>query len=149
VVRTADSAGQLPDRRRAELLLRSCLGNAPDHISGADISKLGTNGGRKRRACDFFRSTHVVFLKILSEKCQRFIARLSYSTSTRPRGFHFLSYPAVALVGEEHNIAPDKVVQIAHGVRTIEVVRLLTPHLDAEAEVKKIEQRELTIPTAS
>ena len=33
-------------------------------------------------------------------------------------------------------------MQIAHGVRTIEVVRLLTPHLDAEAEVKKIEQRE-------
>jgi mannitol-1-/sugar-/sorbitol-6-phosphatase len=27
-------------------------------------------------------------------------------------------------------------------VRTIEVVRLLTPHLDAEAEVKQIEQRE-------
>jgi sugar-phosphatase len=33
-------------------------------------------------------------------------------------------------------------VEIAHGVRTIEVVHLLAPHLDAEAEVKKIEQRE-------
>jgi sugar-phosphatase len=44
--------------------------------------------------------------------------------------------------GVQHNIAPEKVVEIAHGVRTIEVVRLLAPHLDAEAEVKKIEQRE-------
>ncbi len=44
--------------------------------------------------------------------------------------------------GEEHNIASERVLEIAHGVRTIEVVRLLTPHLDAEAEVKKIEQRE-------
>lgn len=44
--------------------------------------------------------------------------------------------------GLEHNIAPEKVVEIAHGVRTIEVVHLLAPHLDAEAEVKKIEQRE-------
>jgi sugar-phosphatase len=44
--------------------------------------------------------------------------------------------------GAEHNIDPDKVLEIAHGVRTIEVVRLLAPHLDAEAEVKKIEQRE-------
>ena len=44
--------------------------------------------------------------------------------------------------GVQNNIAPEKVVEIAHGVRTIEVVRLLAPHLDAEAEVKKIEQRE-------
>jgi len=42
----------------------------------------------------------------------------------------------------ENNIDPEKVLKIAHGVRTIEVVRRLTPHLDAEAEVKKIEQRE-------
>jgi mannitol-1-/sugar-/sorbitol-6-phosphatase len=42
----------------------------------------------------------------------------------------------------ENNISPEKVLKIAHGVRTMEVVRLLTPHLNAEAEVKKIEQRE-------
>jgi len=42
----------------------------------------------------------------------------------------------------ENNISPEEVLKIAHGVRTIEVVRLLTPHLNAEAEVKKIEQRE-------
>lgn len=42
----------------------------------------------------------------------------------------------------ENNISPEKVLKIAHGVRTIEVVRLLTPHLNAEAEVNKIEQRE-------
>jgi sugar-phosphatase len=43
---------------------------------------------------------------------------------------------------EEINVAPDKVLEIAHGRRTIEVVRLLAPHLDAEAEVRKIERRE-------
>ena len=42
----------------------------------------------------------------------------------------------------ENNLDAEKVLKIAHGVRTIEVVRLLTPHLNAEAEVKKIEERE-------
>ncbi len=36
---------------------------------------------------------------------------------------------------DESNIDPQKVVEIAHGVRTIEIVRQLAPHLDAEAEV--------------
>jgi len=31
---------------------------------------------------------------------------------------------------------------IAHGVRTIEVIRAVAPHLDAEAEVRKLESRE-------
>jgi sugar-phosphatase len=43
---------------------------------------------------------------------------------------------------EEHNMDPQKVLEIAHGVRTIEIVRTLAPHLDAEAEVKRIEKRE-------
>ena len=43
---------------------------------------------------------------------------------------------------EEHNMDPQKVVEIAHGVRTIEIVRRLAPRLDAEAEVKRIEKRE-------
>jgi sugar-phosphatase len=42
----------------------------------------------------------------------------------------------------ENNVSQERVLKVAHGVRTVEVVRLLTPHLDAEAEVKKIEQRE-------
>lgn len=42
----------------------------------------------------------------------------------------------------ENNIDPQTVVEIAHGVRTIEVVRRLTPHLDAEAEVRRLEKRE-------
>ena len=37
---------------------------------------------------------------------------------------------------------PQRVLEIAHGVRTIEIVRRLAPHLDAEAEVKRIEKRE-------
>jgi mannitol-1-/sugar-/sorbitol-6-phosphatase len=43
---------------------------------------------------------------------------------------------------EENNIDPRKVVEIAHGVRTIEIVRRLAPHLDAESEVKRLEKRE-------
>src|SRR6266481_2991115 len=43
---------------------------------------------------------------------------------------------------EENNIDPHTVVEIAHGVRTIEVVRRFAPHLDAEAEVKRLEKRE-------
>jgi sugar-phosphatase len=43
---------------------------------------------------------------------------------------------------QEQNIDPQKVVEIAHGVRTIEIVRKLAPHLDAEAEVVRLEKRE-------
>jgi len=43
---------------------------------------------------------------------------------------------------EEHNIDPQKVVEMAHGVRTIEIVRRLAPHVDAEEEVKRLEKRE-------
>jgi sugar-phosphatase len=47
-----------------------------------------------------------------------------------------------SLWAEENNIDRRKLVEMAHGVRTVEVVRQLAPHLDAEAEVKKIEKRE-------
>ena len=43
---------------------------------------------------------------------------------------------------EEHGIDPQKVVEIAHGVRSIEIIRKLAPHLDAEAEVARLERRE-------
>ena len=33
-------------------------------------------------------------------------------------------------------------MKAAHGVRTVEVVRRVAPHLDAEAETRKIELRE-------
>ena len=33
-------------------------------------------------------------------------------------------------------------MEIAHGVRTIEIVRRLAPHLDAEAETVRLEKRE-------
>jgi sugar-phosphatase len=36
----------------------------------------------------------------------------------------------------------DKVMAIAHGVRTIEVIRSVAPHLDADAEVWELENRE-------
>jgi sugar-phosphatase len=43
---------------------------------------------------------------------------------------------------EEQDLEPDKVVETAHGVRTIEIVRRLAPHLDAEAETLRLEKRE-------
>jgi mannitol-1-/sugar-/sorbitol-6-phosphatase len=43
---------------------------------------------------------------------------------------------------EEQNIDPQRVVEVAHGVRAIEIVRRLAPHLDAAAEVVRIEKRE-------
>jgi sugar-phosphatase len=42
---------------------------------------------------------------------------------------------------EENKIDVAKVLKIVHGRRTVEVVRLMAPHLDPEAEAKRIEQR--------
>ena len=42
----------------------------------------------------------------------------------------------------EHGIDEQKVIDVAHGVRTIEVIRLVAPHIDAETEVLRLEQRE-------
>ena len=48
-----------------------------------------------------------------------------------------------SLWAREHNIDPEKAIEIIHGRPTIEGVRLLAPHLDVEAEAKKIEQCEI------
>jgi sugar-phosphatase len=40
---------------------------------------------------------------------------------------------------EKHGIPPAKTLEIIHGRRTIEGVRMLTPHLDAESEAQKLE----------
>lgn len=42
----------------------------------------------------------------------------------------------------EQGIDPNQVAAIAHGVRTIEVIRRLAPHLSAEQETEKLEARE-------
>lgn len=42
----------------------------------------------------------------------------------------------------EHSLDPDQVTAIAHGVRTIDVIRHLAPHLSAEEETEKLEARE-------
>jgi sugar-phosphatase len=42
----------------------------------------------------------------------------------------------------EQVVDGDKVIAISHGVRAIEVIRAVAPHLDAEAEVRKLESRE-------
>ncbi|MGD0986848.1 MAG: HAD family hydrolase [Candidatus Sulfotelmatobacter sp.] len=39
-------------------------------------------------------------------------------------------------------IDEEKVIAIAHGVRAIEVIRAVTPHLDAEAELRDLERKE-------
>jgi sugar-phosphatase len=43
----------------------------------------------------------------------------------------------------EQGIDEEKVAAIAHGVRSIEVIRKLAPQLDAAAEVRKLESREV------
>jgi mannitol-1-/sugar-/sorbitol-6-phosphatase len=40
------------------------------------------------------------------------------------------------------SIDEEKVVAIAHGVRAIEVIRTVAPHLDAEAELRRLEKEE-------
>jgi len=42
----------------------------------------------------------------------------------------------------EQGIDEEKVIAIAHGVRAIEVIRAVAPHLDAGAELRKLESRE-------
>src|ERR1039457_4513703 len=42
---------------------------------------------------------------------------------------------------EENGEEPEKVEAIMHGRRTVEIVRTVAPHLDAEAEANKIERR--------
>ncbi len=42
----------------------------------------------------------------------------------------------------EHGIDEQNVIDVAHGVRTIEVIRRVAPHMDAETEVLRLEQRE-------
>jgi len=45
--------------------------------------------------------------------------------------------------GREHRLDPGYVVHVAHGQRTVETVRTVAPHLDAEQEAALIEQREI------
>jgi sugar-phosphatase len=42
----------------------------------------------------------------------------------------------------ELGVDEEKTVAYAHGVRAIEVIRTVAPHLDAEAEVRRLESRE-------
>jgi sugar-phosphatase len=42
----------------------------------------------------------------------------------------------------EQGIDAEKVTAVAHGVRAVEVIRTVAPHLDAEAELRKLEGRE-------
>ena len=42
----------------------------------------------------------------------------------------------------QRGVDEEKVIAIAHGVRTLEVIRTVAPHLDVEAEVAEIENRE-------
>ena len=42
----------------------------------------------------------------------------------------------------EQGIDEDKVMAVAHGVRTVEVIRAVAPYLNAESEARKLESRE-------
>ena len=54
----------------------------------------------------------------------------------------------MAGVGRRKGVDGDAVMAIAHGVRTMEVIRRVAPHLDAEAEARKFEDREAEIRMA-
>ena len=60
------------------------------------------------------------------------------------------STPAVARVWGKwavaHGLAPDKVIAQAHGRRSIETIRALAPHLNAEEENQRVEQMEIEDP---
>ncbi len=43
---------------------------------------------------------------------------------------------------QQNQVDPDYIEKMAHGVRAVEVIRQLAPHLDAEAEVTQLEERE-------
>jgi mannitol-1-/sugar-/sorbitol-6-phosphatase len=45
--------------------------------------------------------------------------------------------------GIRHGLDPDQTAHAAHGRRAIDTVRLLAPQLDAEAELKDLERREI------
>jgi mannitol-1-/sugar-/sorbitol-6-phosphatase len=42
----------------------------------------------------------------------------------------------------ERGIDEEKVIAVAHGVRALEVIRIVAPHLDANVEVRSLESRE-------
>jgi sugar-phosphatase len=46
------------------------------------------------------------------------------------------------LWAEETGIEPELIMRAAHGVRTIDTIRIVAPHLDAEAEAARFEARE-------
>ena len=46
------------------------------------------------------------------------------------------------LWAEENCLDPAKIIEVAHGRRTVETIRLIMPHMDATAEAAKLEKRE-------
>jgi sugar-phosphatase len=47
----------------------------------------------------------------------------------------------------QHGVDEAKVLAIAHGVRSLEVIRTVAPHLNAEVEARKLEKHEATDQT--
>jgi len=45
---------------------------------------------------------------------------------------------------QQKGLDPERIMAIAHGVRALEVIQRVAPHLDAAAEVREIEAREVT-----
>lgn len=44
---------------------------------------------------------------------------------------------------DEHALEAPRVLQVAHGVRAVETIRQVAPHLDAVAEALRVEEREI------
>jgi sugar-phosphatase len=47
---------------------------------------------------------------------------------------------------DRHSIDMDKIISVFHGLRTVEAIRLVAPHLDAEKEAKELIAREAVDP---
>jgi sugar-phosphatase len=46
------------------------------------------------------------------------------------------------LWASEHNVDPEKLLEVAHGRRTSETIQLVAPHLNVQSEVDRVETRE-------
>jgi sugar-phosphatase len=44
---------------------------------------------------------------------------------------------------DQHNLDLDSIMQVAHGIRTIETIQLIAPHLDAELEAERFTANEI------
>src|SRR5271166_1442783 len=149
---THDPTCEFCDRRRSQLLVRTCLGQArqgtlPRPPLPTTPASPATGSVIGRNAADFALcdplGPSALEKSVLEKRMTTFYCSavlfdldgvLVDSTRSVDRQWRIWA--------RERGIDEEKVMAIAHGVRAVEVVRAVAPHLDAEAEVGKLERRE-------